>query len=105
MDYFDYIINKNAAKKENPGKLSSYREAAELICMCWNRLDMSFVAPYLDENIIWKGGEPYKVIKGKPKNMLYDHQIQPIGCHSAAFYKRKCIPVHIQIASFVYQSK
>lgn len=47
----------------------------------------------------------YKVIKGKPKNMLYDHQIQPIGCHSAAFYKRKCIPVHIQIASFVYQSK
>ena len=51
MDYFDYIINKNAAQKENPGKLSSYREAAELICMCWNKLDMSPLEPYLDENM------------------------------------------------------
>lgn len=34
MDFFDYIINRNAAQKENPGQLSSYREAAELICMC-----------------------------------------------------------------------
>ena len=41
MDFFDYIINRNAAQKENPDKLSSYREAAELICMCWNKLDMS----------------------------------------------------------------
>lgn len=65
MDFFDYIINRNVAQKENPGKLSSYREAAELICMCWNRLDMSFIEPYLDENMTWKGGEPYKVINGK----------------------------------------
>ena len=65
MDYFDYIINKNAAQKENPGKLSSYREAAELICMCWNRLDMSFIEPYLDENVAWKGGVPNRVINGK----------------------------------------
>ena len=65
MDFFDYIINRNAAQKANPGKLSSYREAAELICMCWNRLDMSFVEPYLDENITWKGGVPHKVINGK----------------------------------------
>lgn len=35
MDFFDYIINRNAAQKENPGKLSSYREAAELICSVW----------------------------------------------------------------------
>ena len=65
MDFFDYIINRNAAQKANPGKLSSYREAAELICMCWNRLDMSFVEPYLDENITWKGGLPHKIINGK----------------------------------------
>ena len=65
MDFFDYIINRNAAQKANPGKLSSYREAAELICMCWNRLDMSFVEPYLDENITWKGGVPHKIINGK----------------------------------------
>lgn len=67
MDFFDYIINRNAAQKENPGKLSSYREAAELICMCWNRLDMCFVEPYLDENMTWKGGVPHKVINGKEK--------------------------------------
>ena len=65
MDFFDYIINRNAAQKENPGKLSSYREAAELICMCWNRLDMSFVEPYLDEDMVWKGGVPHRVINGK----------------------------------------
>ena len=32
MDFFDYIFKRNASEKENPGKLSSYREAAELIC-------------------------------------------------------------------------
>ena len=65
MDFFDYIINRNAAQKANPGKLSSYREAAELICLCWNKLDMSSVEPYLDEDMIWKGGVPHKVINGK----------------------------------------
>jgi len=65
MDFFDYIINRNTAQRENPGKLSSYREAAELICMCWNRLDMSFVEPYLDEEMVWTGGVPHRVINGK----------------------------------------
>lgn len=65
MDFFDYIFKRNASDKENPGKLSSYREAAELICMCWNRLDMSFIEPYLDENMKWEGGVPHKVINGK----------------------------------------
>ena len=65
MDFYDYIINRNAAQEENPGKLSSYRQAAELICMCWNRLDMSFVEPYLDEKMVWKGGVPHRVINGK----------------------------------------
>ena len=69
MDFFDYIFNRDASLKENPGKLSSYRQAAELICMCWNRLDMSFIEPYLDEDVVWKGGVPYRVINGK-KNYL-----------------------------------
>ena len=34
MDFYDYIINRNAAQEKNPGKLSSYRQAAELICLC-----------------------------------------------------------------------
>ena len=65
MDFYDYIINRNAAQEKNPGKLSSYRQAAELICLCWNRLDMSFVEPYLDEDMFWKGGVPHRVINGK----------------------------------------
>ena len=69
MNFFDYIFNRDASLKENPGKLSSYRQAAELICMCWNRLDMSFIEPYLDEDVVWKGGVPYRVINGK-KNYL-----------------------------------
>jgi len=75
MVFFDYIINRNAAQKENPGKLSSYREAAELICMCWNRLDMSFVEPYLDEEMVWKGGVPHRVIKGKDDFLKLMHQV------------------------------
>lgn len=65
MDFYDYIINRNAAQEKNPGKLSSYRQAAELICLCWNRLDMSFVEPYLDEDMVWTGGVPHRVINGK----------------------------------------
>jgi hypothetical protein len=65
MDFYDYIINRNAAQEKSPGKLSSYRQAAELICLCWNRLDMSFVEPYLDEDMVWKGGVPHRVINGK----------------------------------------
>ena len=34
MDFYDYVINRNAAQKKNPGKLSSHRLAAELICLC-----------------------------------------------------------------------
>ena len=65
MDFFDYILNRNAAQEENPDRLSSYRQASELICLCWNRLDMSFVEPYLDEEMVWKGGVPHRVINGK----------------------------------------
>ena len=65
MDFFDYIFNRESSNEQNPGKLSSYRQAAELICMCWNRLDMSFIEPYLDENMSWKGGVPDRVINGK----------------------------------------
>ena len=75
MDFFDYIINRNAAQKENPGKLSSYREAAELICMCWNRLDMSFIEPYLDENVKWSGGVPEREIFGKAEYLKLMAQV------------------------------
>lgn len=65
MSIFDYIFNRDSSDKQNPGRLSSYRQAAELMCMCWNKLDMSFIEPYLDENMLWQGGVPHKVINGK----------------------------------------
>ncbi len=65
MDIFDYIFNRDLSEKQNPGKLSSYRQAAELICLCWNRLDMSYIEPYLDENVVWTGGVPDRTLHGK----------------------------------------
>ena len=54
MDFFNHFFNRNAAQNETPNRLSSYRQAAELICLCWNKLDMSFIEPYLDQNMVWK---------------------------------------------------
>ena len=65
MNIFEHIFHRESSEEQNKGKLSSYRQAAELICMCWNRLDMSFVEPFLDENVVWKGGNPHKAINGK----------------------------------------
>lgn len=75
MDIFDYIIKRNTSQKEKPNRLSSYRQAAELICLCWNRLDMSHIEPYLDENMVWKGGEPHKVINGKENYLKLMSQV------------------------------
>ena len=75
MDFFDYIINRNAAQEENPDRLSSYRQVAELICLCWDRLDMSFVEPYLDEEMVWKGGVPHRVINGKDNYLKLMRQV------------------------------
>ena len=69
MGIFDYIFYKNASKKKKTNRLSSYRETAELICSCWNSLDMNLIEPYLDENVTWSGGVPHKEIRGK-KNYL-----------------------------------
>lgn len=65
MSIFDYIFHRDSSQQKNPNKLSSYRQAAELICLCWNKLDMSFLEPYLDDNVVWKGGVPHKVLHGK----------------------------------------
>ena len=62
MDIFDYIIQRDSS---DSSRLSSYRQAAELICSCWYSLDMSAIEPFLDENVVWSGGVPHKVIHGK----------------------------------------
>ena len=65
MSIFDYIFHRDSSQEKNPNKLSSYRQAAELICLCWNKLDMCSLEPYLDENVVWKGGVPHKVLHGR----------------------------------------
>ena len=75
MGIFDYIFNRDSYKKQNPGKLSSYRQAAELMCMCWNKLDMSFIKPYLDDNMTWIGGVPNRVVNGKDNYLNFMAQV------------------------------
>lgn len=75
MGIFDYIFKKNVSEKQNPGKLFSYRQAAELMCMCWNKLDMSFIKPYLDDNMTWKGGFPNRVVNGKENYLNFMAQV------------------------------
>ena len=87
MDFFDYIFNREAAQKENPGKLSSYRHATELICMCWNELDMSFIEPYLDENVKWSGGVPERDIHGKAEYLKLMAQVFNSLHYSKKSYK------------------
>lgn len=75
MNFFDYIFRRNAAHKENPKKLSSYREAAELICMCWKRLDMSLLEPYLAHDMKWKSSAMRENKHGK---MSYLNQMNQV---------------------------
>lgn len=75
MGIFDYIFKKKISEKQNPGKLFSYRQAAELICMCWNKLDMSFIKPYLDDNMTWIGGVPNRVVNGKDNYLNFMAQV------------------------------
>lgn len=66
MDIFDYIFNKESSDEQNHKRLSSYRQAADLICSCWNNLDLSIIEPYLDDNIIWRGPNSH-FTQGKDK--------------------------------------
>lgn len=55
MGIFNFLFKKSSKDEQEPVKLTSYMEAAELICKCWNNLDTSIIEPYLSENIVWKG--------------------------------------------------
>ena len=43
--------------------------------MCWNRLDMSCIEPYLDENVKWSGGVPEREIFGKAEYLKLMAQV------------------------------
>lgn len=95
MAIFDYVINKDAAQKENPGKLSSYRQAAELICTCWNNLDVSIIEPYLDKNVTWSGPLP-DIIKGKENYLKLLHKAFETLKHSRRNYRADIVFEHDQ---------
>ena len=65
MSIIDYIFDKLSGKNQDSYKLISDRQATELICSCWNMLDVSAVEKYLDEDVIWNYGTLQKEIHGK----------------------------------------
>lgn len=87
MDIFNYVFDKNSAKELNPNKLSSYRQTAELICHCWNSLDMSLLEPFLDEKVVWSGGVPHKVINGKQNYLEFMRKVFESLNYSKNSYK------------------
>lgn len=58
-------IYTNNEKGTDHKRLSSYQQAAELICACWNKLDISLIEPYLHNEVIWIGGIPHREMEGK----------------------------------------
>jgi hypothetical protein len=55
MGIFNFLFKRSSQSEQKPVKLTSYMEAAELICKCWNDLDAGVIEPYLSKNILWKG--------------------------------------------------
>lgn len=91
MDIFDYVCERESSLRDKPNRLSSYRQAAELICTCWNRLDMSFIEPYLSDNMTWKGGHPTKVINGKENYLKLMSQVFDTLSYSKKNYRADVI--------------
>jgi len=105
MDLFDYIFNRDASQKENPGRLSSYRQAAELICMCWNKLEMGFIEPYLDEDVVWKGGVPYREINGKDNYLKLMAQVFDSLQYSKKSYRADVVMMNEYYARITVDSE
>lgn len=79
MGIFDYIIQRDLSEEQNPRRLSSYRQAAELICSCWNSLDISIIEPYLDENVTCSSIDLKRlsdgIIKGKENYLEFMRKV------------------------------
>lgn len=91
MGIFDYIFKRDSSNKENPNKLSSYRQAAELICSSWNSLDISIIKPYLDDNVKWSGGTPQRVIHGKTEYLILMQEVYESLKYSRSSYKAEVV--------------
>lgn len=87
MEIFDYIFNRDSSEKQHPGRLSSYRQAAELMCSCWNSLDMSMIEPYLDENVTWSRWISNITIHGKEEYLQLMRKVFESLKYSKSSYK------------------
>ena len=87
MGIFDYIFNRDSSNEQNPGRLSSYRQAAELMCSCWNSLDMSAIEPYLDDNVTWSRWTFNKTIHGKENYLQLMRKVFESLQYSQSSYK------------------
>ena len=65
MSIIDYIFDIILGKKQDSYKLIPDRQAAELMCSCCNKLDISKIEKYLDDDVIWKYRTLQKEIHGK----------------------------------------
>lgn len=91
MGIIDYLFNQDSSNEEAPACLSSYRQAAEIICMCWNNLDISMIEPYLDENVTWSGGTPHRIIHGKEDYLKMMRKVFESLQYSKSIYKADVI--------------
>lgn len=87
MEIFDYIFYRDSSNEQNPGRLSSYRQAAELMCSCWNNLDMSMIEPYLDKDVTWSRWTSKKTIHGKEEFLQLMHKVFESLQYSKSSYK------------------
>ena len=70
MDIFDDIKDSGSTLKEHRGRLTSYKQAAELICMSWDKLDIDIIKPYLDDNVIWERIVAQKIVYDGKEGLL-----------------------------------
>ena len=74
MDIFDDIKDSGSTLKEHRGRLTSYKQAAELICMSWDKLDIDIIKPYLDDNVIWERIVAQKIVYDGKEGLLRSMQ-------------------------------
>jgi len=58
MGLFDIIKKKVTSNSKNHLKLTSSLQAAELICSCWENLDVSIIEPYLAQSVFCTVNSP-----------------------------------------------
>jgi len=94
MSIIDYIFDIISGKKQDSYKLISDRQAAELMCSCWNKLVISEIEKYLDEDVIWYYGTLKKEIHGKANYLKFMSKFFYSLQYSKKSYKADVITIN-----------